>query len=196
MATRLYLIPAIGTGTDKDARRPKYFTDGTVTVIGELNVMDYGAEPWFIVSADLSPAHEATVIAQPDASAVPADMNTFLTAGQVTAVQNRLELMNIPTLWVNTSLTWIEVVRIVLGMFVFMQRFTAIHGGPVFLGGVTLNTTVSQLSVGVRNELTTAATSLGLAIDGITLASTIRAVLKVLADQLRVRPVSLGSVSV
>lgn len=196
MAVRIYLVPSIGAGVKGDGRRPKYFEDGAVTVIGDLSKMDYGLEPWFVVAADVSPADEAFVIAQVDTAAVPADLTAFLTAGQVTAVQTRLEAMNVPAGWVNTGLTWTEVVRVILWMFVFVQRFTAIHGGRIFLGGVTLDTTVGQLSVTVRNELSTAATSLGLSTSGIVLATTIRAALKLFADQLKTRPLRLGSVAV
>jgi hypothetical protein len=59
-----------------------------------------------------------------------------------------------------------------------------------------LDTTVGQLPVAVRNELTQAAASLSLSTSGIVLATTIRAALKVLGDQLKTRPISLGAVNV
>lgn len=194
MATRLYLVPVIGTGTAKDARRPKYVADGTVTAIGDVNCLDYGFEPWMVVSADLSPSDHTLLVGQVDAFGLPADLSALLTAANVTAVQTRLEAMNIPAGWVTTSLTWQQVVRLVLWMMAFWQRFTAIHGGPVFLGGVNLDTTIGQLSVTVRNELTDAATSLGLSTTGIVLATTLRAALKILGDQLKPRPIRLGAV--
>ena len=48
-------MPVIGTGVGKDARRAKYFTDGTVAIVSDLTMMDYGFEPWMVVTADLSP---------------------------------------------------------------------------------------------------------------------------------------------
>jgi hypothetical protein len=195
MAARIYLVPVVGTGVGKDARRPKYFGDGTVTA-GDLSMMDYGSEPWMAVTADLSPADHTLVVGQADAFAVPVDVSARLTVGQVNNVQSRLEAMNTPAGWVTTALTWAEVVRLVLWMWVFWQRFTAIHRGRVLLGGVTLDTTVGQLPVAVRNELTQAAASLSLSTSGIVLATTIRAALKVLGDQLKTRPISLGAVNV
>ena len=53
MAARLYLVPVIGTGVGKDARRAKYFTDGTVAIVSDLTMMDHGFEPWMVVTADL-----------------------------------------------------------------------------------------------------------------------------------------------
>lgn len=183
MAFRLYIVPVIGTGTRTDPRRPKYF-DGLI-----WSGMDYGFEPWFVVGADLSPADDLTIGAQPDAFTLPFDLSPVLTALQVTNVQNKLEAINVPAGWVNTSLTWLQVVRTVLGMFSFIQRYGAVYADAngtaapsIFTGGVSLSTTFGSLPLAVRNALTTTAQSFNISTAGLTASTTLRTILKAMAD--------------
>lgn len=186
MAFRLYIVPVVGTGARTDPRRPKYFADGQLPSDLAWSSMAYGQEPWMVVGADLATSQDNFVVGQADAFAIPFDLSTNLTAQQVTNVQNKLEAINVPANWVNTSMTWIQVVRIVLGMFLFMQRFNGLNQGvPLFSGGVTLGTQINQLTQTQRDNLTAAATSLGLSTAGITGTTTLRAALKNLADQMQ-----------
>lgn len=190
MATRFYIVPVIGTGaTKQDARRPKYFADGTVTA--NWSGMDYGFQPWMIVNADLSVSDDNLIVSEPDAFAIPFDLAPTLNAGQVTAVKAKLEAINVPAGWITTSLTWLIVLRTVLSMFGFFQRFGAIYAtdnnGTIinpFSGGVTLDSTFGSLSLAVRNALTKTALSFNLDTSGITAGSTLRQILKNVADQL------------
>jgi hypothetical protein len=186
MAFRLYIVPIIGTGTKLDPRRPKYFADGTVN--SPWTGMNYGIEAWMVVGADLSFSDDALVVGQVDAMALRFDLSPQLTAPQVTAVQNKLEAINLPAGWVNTSLTWLQVVRAVFGILSFMQRFTALNGNvSLFTGGITLNSTISALPAPVLTNLQQAAAELGLSTAGIVGTTTIRQALKLLGAQLENR---------
>ena len=197
MAFRLYIVPIVGVGTKEDPRRPKYFNgrDGIITEGQDWSAIDYGFEPWMVVGADLSTSDDNLVVGQSDAFAVPFDLATQLTSQQVTSVQNKLEAINVPAGWVTTSFLWIEVVRIVLGMFLFMQRYVSTHGSMLFTGGTTLSTRINQLTQGERDDLTSAATSLGLSTTGIIGSTTLRAALKILADQFTTMPYHFGNVT-
>ena len=184
MAFRLYLVPVVGTGaTISTSRRPKYFTDGTIAV-SPWSAMDYGSEPWMIVGADLSPTDDVLVVSKLDAFALPFDLTPLLTPLEVTAVQTKLEAINIPAEWVTTLLTWLEVARRVLGILTFMQRFTALNVNVSLFAGASLATTIGGLPVGVRNNLTSAAVGLSVDTGGVTGATTIRQALKLFVDQL------------
>lgn len=197
MPFRLYLVPVIGTGATKDdARRPKYFE--TLT---DWSAMDYGFEPVMVVGASLTVSDDASIIAQPDVTALPFDLAPTLTGGQVTAVRNALEALHIPALWVTTADTWIGVVRSVLGVFSFFQRFGGIYAtqtGQVppslFGGGVTLNTTFGSLPLAVRTALLETATSFSLSTAGFTGGTTLRVLLKALADAFGVVPYNFNGV--
>ena len=57
--------------------------------------------------------------------------------------------MHTPAHWITTAYRWSEVARLVLWMWCYSgQRYTAIHGGPVFIGGVTLDTTLGATAGG------------------------------------------------
>lgn len=195
MAFRLYLVPVVGTGTRADPRRPKYFADGTVT--GGWGGADYGFEPWMVVGADLSTADNATIAGQADTLVLPANLDGLLTAGNVTTVQTKLEAIFVPADWVTTAQTWRQVVRIVLGMFGLLQRFHGIHGNVRLFGsGITLETTFSQLSQTVRDELQLTASSLGVSTAGIVGATSIRQAWKILSDQMQDRGVVINGVAI
>jgi hypothetical protein len=192
MAFRLYIVPVVGIGTKDDPRRPKYFNSdaagagrtGIITAGSVWSAIDYGFEPWMVVGADLSTSDDNLVVGEADAFAVPFDLSVNLTSGQVTNVQNKLEAINVPAGWVDTSLTWVSVLRVVLGMFLLMQRYSGIHGtNGIFTGGVALSTTIAQLPAQVRADFQTAAQSFGLDTSSIVGGTTLRQALKILADQ-------------
>lgn len=195
MAFRLYLVPIVGAGTKPDPRRPKYFADGTITA--PWTGMDYGIEAWMVVGADLSTQDDLTVTGEPDAFALPFDLSQPLTSQQVTNVQNKLEAIKLPANWVDTTFTWQQVVRIVLGILLFMQRFSAINGNvSLFATGATLNSPISSLSVAVRNNLSQAAAEMNLSTAGIAGSTTIRQALKALGTQLQTIPFAFGGVTI
>lgn len=191
MAFRLYIVPMVGTGIGSiidNARKAKYFFDGTLLdpVTGAISIFDYGIEPWAVVGADLSSADDVRVVAMPDAFAVPFNLDALLANGQVTAVKNKLEAINMPAGWVNTTLTWREVVRSVLGMCTFMQRFSAVNGGvSLFAAGVTLQTAFNALPTGIGDKILQAANSFVPPLDttGLSGTVTVRQILKSAADQ-------------
>lgn len=194
MAFRLYIVPVIAFGPH-NARAPKYFQDGTIDLSqypdGFASYIDYpsASSGNLMVAADLTASDDNLVIGKADAFGLPFDLAPNLNAGQVTSVQNKLESINVPAGWVNTSLTWIFVLRTVLGMFSFLQRFVeryaAVNGGVILdiFSGRSLSSTFSSLPLAVRTALTDAANSFNLDTSGITGASTLRQILKIMADQ-------------
>ena len=202
MSERLYIVPRAGLGTKADAYVPKYFA-GTTKIIGNgqaWSAADYGSDGWFIAAANLNASDDALVIGQPDAFGLPFDLSQTLTAGQVTNVQTKLEAANIPAGWVSTGFTWRQVVHIVLGMFLFLQRFNGIwaqqnNGPPIplFGGGITLSTTFGSLPLAVRTALISTGQSFGFDTSGLTSGTTIRIILKAMADAFGAMQFWLGS---
>lgn len=187
MAFRFYIVPATGAGTFQSPRGPKYFIDGTVS--GDWDAKDYGPEAWMIVYSNLSAGDDALLVSQPDAFALPFDLDQTLTAGQVTSVQAKLEAINMPSAWVNTSRTWRYVLKATLGIISFMQHFRAFNLSRLFSGAVSLDTTYNALPLAVRNALLQTAQDMNLDTSGITGASTIRQILRAVGQQLEGRTV-------
>lgn len=192
MATTIYLMPAIGTGTRSDPRRAKYWDDlGAAGLL--ISELDYGNEPIFLVGVqDITPALQSTIAADSTCISVP-DLAQSVGA-QVPAVQNVLEAMNIPAGWVGPGMSYGSVVRVVAIVFLLLQRFQSLSSARLFGGGVTLDTRFNQLPVAVRTQLQQMAQSFNFNTSGITGTTTLRTILKSLADQWSSVSIPLGAI--
>lgn len=191
MAVRLLLVP-IETGP-AGHRGPKYFQykkdPDPPALIQSVSfaMMDFGLEPTALLAADLTPAQITTLSGLPDVTLIPANLDNQLGANLGT-VQSELEAMNIPADILTTNNTYRQVLRGVIAIFSLAQRFYFLRGikpegARLFPAGITLETPLNQVSAGVRSDLQEAAAALNYNYDGITLASTFRDVLKLMATQ-------------
>jgi len=204
MAPRLYVVPVVGVGTKTDPRVPKYFTGATslLTSQEEWGAMDYGFEPWMCAGADLSTADDGAIAARPDVFAIPTNLDATLTNPQVNQATNKLEAINIPADWITNQLTWRQVLRKVLGMFAYLQRYGVVYSDAtgsvagLFTTGVTLATTYGSLPAVVESAMQTTMVSLGLATNLLLPASTLRVVLNGVGDQSSATSFFLGPVTV
>jgi hypothetical protein len=198
MTWALYALPIAGTGANStDPRRPKYVKEAPELAGLQWSMMDYGHNPHCLMAADVSPAQDAFLVAQADVRAIPDDLDSAV-GGALNAVQNALEAMSIPAGWVTAGTTWREVVRTVGGLFQFAQRYASIANGQTFLpAGVNLNNTWGSISAARRTNVTNTAASFEppYSMAGITNGTTIRAALKLLADQWGDRPFVLGGMT-
>lgn len=176
MTVRVYIMPlVIGGGPSGLGRKAKYTPAG-------FHLIPYGAENVCILAADVDAATHATISADPQVSSLPANLANNLTAGAVTQAQTFLDGLNIPSQWVSTSLTYTQLVRIIGSLFEIAQMFEG-SIGSIFTGGVTLATQFQALPANVRTTLQQIATSRGWDTSGLTATSTVRQILKFMADQ-------------
>jgi hypothetical protein len=195
MAFRLYIMPMI---LDTDTvNKPKYAATGSLLDGKTWSCMTFGFEPMCCVGANLDSTTDTNLAAQADVQALPVNLDQFLSAGAVTTAQTYLENHNLPASWVTTAFTYRQMVRIVLGFFVFFQRFHGIHGNfSVFGGGVTLDTTFGSLSAGVKADLSQTAQTFNLDTSAVTATTTIRQLMKGMSDQLQGMAFIIGGVSI
>lgn len=192
MAWHLYLLPVIGDGTRASPRKPKYLSPPWAPV-------DFGAQPIFLVAADVSDAQDAAIVANADARKVPDDLDSVVGAGNLAAVQNDLESRNIPGTWVAANTTWRTIARAVMIYCFLFQRYGAVaanYSNALISGTVTLDTTFGSLPLQVRQNLQTAAQQLGLDTSGFTGASTLRQILVGVGSQWIANPRRLGEVAI
>jgi len=189
----LYVVAVIGAGTEQDDRRGKYTDLAT-----SFSCTDYGFQPVMICAMDVSGANDTFINAQSDATRLPDNLDSTISAGALTVVQNALENRNIPAGWVTAGLTYRELLRTVDGFFAFMQRYLGVTGKklPVFGGSVTLNTQFNDLSQTLKNELASTAQSLGLDTSQLSGTNTLRQILKNIADQWGQRSFVLGGITI
>jgi len=156
--------------------------------------MDYGFQPLFLVAADLTPAQDSAVTANTDVFAFPANLATAVGGGGVTAAQNALEAALIPAQWVNGSMLWSQVARIIAGMFQFMQRLNGILGNAVVIdASAKLNAQWQTVPVDDQSAVLEAAQSLGYNTSFIQPTTQLRAILKTFADAWGNTPFRLGN---
>lgn len=195
MASRLYLVPVIGTGTRQEPRRAKYFSDFTRDTLPS-SWMDFGLEPVMLVGADVTNDQHLSISANIDVVSIPANIDATISALALTQVQNALEGMNIPANWVTTAMTYRFVLRVVVGMFQFAQRYQGLGGGRLFGTGISLGTQFNQLPAAVRSRLIETAESFGYDTSSLSGNSTIRQILKFLGDQWGSKSIVLGGITI
>ena len=191
VSVRFYFVPKIGDGlTRETAFRPKYVDPGELgiglDIQGAWSGMDYGPESVFLLAIDVTTEQHNALSAQTDVLAVPALDNT-VSAVALPTVQAKLEAMNIPSEWVDTGITYRRVLRTVVKIIQFAQRYYGMFHGAndrLFGSGVTLDTQWNQLSPGARARVRAAADSLGLDYSGVTNTMTLRQILRLVGDQL------------
>lgn len=200
MTVRFYLIP-IERNETANARGPKYFTwrydpDAPALVAGApWSLKDYGVIDWGIVCADVTAPQHTALAGQTDVGVVPVNLDANPNAAAVTNVQTRLDAMLLPSGWVNTSLSWREIVRTVTGVMLYMQRVTAIRGINPFDNGLNLSITYASLPLAWRTAMQQAADDLLLDYSQLSGGSTLGQILKEFADQMAGRPVMFGSLA-
>lgn len=194
MTAHLYVLPMITTSTPKGPLRYPKYTDTTLSGV-EWVAMDYGNEPWSFLAADVPDATHTLLVANTDVLALPTNLDQTVGA-QLTIVQNALESRNIPAGWVQSGFTYRQILRIVMAAFQFMQRCQGLGLDAVFGGGVTLDTRFNQLPVATRQLLVDAANSFGYNTSTLSGTSTLRTILKAMADQWRQLEFTIGIVVV
>jgi hypothetical protein len=197
MTVRVYVLPMVITLVgDRNYRAPKYLGSRNPPLAGleniRYNCMDYGMENVCILIAEVTTAQHNLLSAQTDVLSAPQNIDNNLTAGAVTTVKNFLESLHIPANWVTTAHTYRDVLRLVGWLFQFMQRVHGIFQEKLFVAPNTLSTTYSQLSVGMQSALLQAAQSFSFDTTGLQASTTLRVILKNLADQFNARPLNSG----
>lgn len=147
---RFYFVPIEQVGA---ARGPEYFhwrfDDELVPELAgvQWNMIDYGLINQGIVAANVTTAQHTYLSAQTGVLAVPVDLDANLTGGQITALNNYLEGINVPADWLAGG-TVREGLRTVTAMYQYMQRLTTItNTSPFDIVGISLNATMSTVAL-------------------------------------------------
>ncbi len=194
MTIRYYIVPIERVGT---GRGPKYFKWrlGTGTIDCQWAMVDYGLVDQAVVAADISDIDAATLAAAADVMAIPVALDNKLTSGAVSTAKTWLESIGVPAGWVTTALTYREVLRTVTALFLFMQRVCAILGRKVTVTKTALGTQFRNLPADVRAAITQAADEQGFDRSGVSNTTTLRVILKLMADAWDDTPILFGFTS-
>lgn len=179
MASRFYVLPKVTETGVINGLGPKYLIGVGIHFQG----MDYGLETIYVLGAEVSPAQHASISANSDVIAVPANLDAQV-GGNLAAVKSALQSVHIPAAWIVSTHTYREIIGIVGNAFQFLQRLNGRWRKSVFESGITLATTFAQLTQNQRDVLRNVADSFGMDYSAITGATTIEDALFILADQL------------
>jgi hypothetical protein len=186
-------------------RFPKYFP-GRVNpnpmpeLAGIYSVWQaFGGEPlFFVVVPNITTAQHNALVTNVDVLAVPQDLDQPVSALALSTLQNALENFKIPADWiVANSMTYRECIRSIFRMFQLADRFYAVSKGlSLFGSGVVLNTTWSQISAGVKTQLQQIAKEWNIVTTTVTAQTTVRQLMKLMADQMRDDPIVISGTTI
>ncbi len=197
MAIELFLMPSTGTGTRDDPYRLKYSDEPGVIRSGSIRYQENDV----VVAMIEAPQATLDVIAgYSDATRLATENNleTTVTAGNVTTVRSIFEAAFIPNVFINVGDTRREVIRGVIGMFLFSQRMEGALGEgwkkKAQDAGVTLASKWSQFPTVLKNALITVRDDFGWSTEqlGVNNQSTMREILKAVSDQFEGNPVYIS----
>jgi hypothetical protein len=183
MVRSIYEMPLIPSPKG-DGRMPKY-RDLLNTNSVEWNAWTYGDEPHCLVGAlDVPPAVDTTLTADTQVFKLPDNLDTTMGSTSTrNTVRTRLEQDELPGQWVQTTTTWREVARVTGACCRFAQVYEGLALGAWFSGTVHIASTFSSLSAAQQQGIRNVATSFGFDQTIIVGTSTIRDILKNMADQ-------------
>jgi len=201
MALRFYILPLLETNVNGSIYRAAKYMGGNKQpppLSGlegiSFSIMDYGFEPICIMGAEVTTSQNTILSSQSDVMTVPANINTNLNTTAVNAAQNFLENLKIPANWITTSLTYKDVLHQVCWLFQFMQRLHGIHPTKLFQPGVNLSTTFSELDASTQQALLDTGISFGFDVSGVTASTTLRQILKGLANNFGNLPIDFAGI--
>jgi hypothetical protein len=190
MARRIYIMPMVpggGDGRPGNWFRPKIFPVSSWATM-------FGAELVCMLVSDVDDATHEIISADSDVLAFPEKLAANLSSAAVTVVKAFLDGHRIPSQWVSTSLTYSQVAKGIWKIFTVGQKLRS-SLGSIFSEGDTLATTWQQLPRAKQNGLRAVAEKEGWDASGIAAGTTVRQILKAIADQLP-DPRSIYGVSV
>lgn len=157
--------------------------------------IDYGLIDTMVCAVDASTADHAYLVAQANVYQFPENLDVSPGPAELSALEITLESTYIAADWLNPSETWRETLRTVTGMFLFMQRLTAITGNTPLDWGVGLNTQFQNLDQQYQDAIIQAFNDLSYDDSVIRTNWTLRVLLKNAADQWGAKPIHFGIVT-
>jgi hypothetical protein len=196
MTIRYYVLP-IERSTDGNGRGPKYFEwrrdPDPPGLTSPWSMIDYGLIDQAVLVSDITDPDRTSLVAQADVYEFPLDLDANMTQQQQSTLTTFLETKVIPAQWLSGTQTFRSVLRTITGVFLYIQRISGILGvDPMTISGVTLNTQYRNLPADFSAALSQAASDLDYDFSGVRNNTTLRNILKSMADQWGARPIYMG----
>jgi len=183
MAIRYLLMPL---SVVNGRRGPKYlkWRDNPDGLDVQWNIFDFGLLAQCVAACDVTVAQFNGLTANADVFGVPANIDGNVTAQALPTVQAALETVRIPADWVQAgSTSYRELLRVICGLAQFAQRHHAMHGQYIIPDEINLNQTWGDLPDAWRANLRATADSFRYDYSQVSAGTTIRVILRSLAQQ-------------
>jgi len=194
MMIRYFVLP-VERSVAGHQRGPKYFAwrydPDPPGIVCPWSLKDYGMIDEGVLCADIEAGDLASVSAHADVFTFPNDLDANMPQGEMTALAALLESAFAPAHWLTGSLTYRAVLRTVTASFLFMQALTTLGGDPR-TWGITLNTRWNQLTTQQQGWITGCVAGIGYDVAWIAANTTMRNLIKGMADQWGSRPILFG----
>lgn len=193
---RFYILPIERVGS---SRGPKYFRWQIGPTPPGINcpwsMKDYGSIDMAILAADILQADHDALILNADVYAFPDNLDPVMTLAQRQTLNTYIEAHGIPGDWLAQGDTFRSVLRVITGMFMYLQRVLAIIGYPSDpYAGLTLNTQYRNIPNPLHDAMSQAATELEYTWN-VASNDQIRKIFKLMSDQWGSQPIYFGFVT-
>jgi len=190
MTIRYYVMP-----TTENPKYPIYMYHGRWNT-GGVNcpwaMIDYGSINECVVCADVTTANHTSLIAHSDVLAIPVNIDSTLTVSARNSARNFCETYNIPGGWINTGMTYRYVLRIITAFFLYLQRVYGILGHSINFPSGWMDLQYQQIPADIQAAMLQAAVEQGFDTSGLQPTTTIRIILKFMADEWGATPILFG----
>jgi hypothetical protein len=190
------LVPTTGFSLTGMKRSPKYVF--ALSAPYKMGILDYGSEEVALVAiVSISASDHTSLSANADVIALPQDMGGTMTAPQVAGAKTFYNTLSIPSGWINTNRTILQVVKITAGLFQFNQRWrgiTSTGGNSPFKAGMTLSTKYKDLSDLNKGRIQVVFDTMSIDISSLTGETLLGEAMQEFAIQISARPLVVGGV--
>lgn len=195
MPVEIFMVPMIGTGTRADPFRAKYSDDSAVTNSGAIRSSRTSE---CLAMFDATQTYLNSIAAESDSLrvATEANIDNALTTNQANAAKAFVEARGIPGDFANQGDTRREVIRAIVGMFLFCQRMEGTFGAGfkqrAIALGITFDTQWNAFPQALQDEFIAVRDDFGWGNLGLTNTSTLRQIMLAISEQFELEPIVIA----
>lgn len=195
MPREIFMVPMEGTGTRSDPFRGKYTLDAQVISQGTVRSARTSEA---LVMIEAPQTYLDFVAAQADSMrlATEANIDNTLTANQANAAKTFVQARGIPGDFVNQGDTRRQVLRAIVGLFLFCQRMEGRFGAGfkqrAIELGITFDTIWNDFPRALKDEFIAIRDSFGWDNLGLTGTSTLRQIMLAVSQKFETTPMFIG----
>ena len=191
---RFYILPIERVDNH---RGPKYFKwrFNETGIDCRWSMKDYGSIDMAVLAADILQADHDALVLNSDVYAFPENIDPAMTLAERSALNTYIEAHGIPGDWLAPGDTFRSVLRVITGMFLYLQRVLAIIGYPTDpYSGLTLNTQYRNIPNPLHDAMSQAAAELGYTWN-VGNNDQVRKIFKLMSDEWGSQPIYFGFVT-